>query len=56
MAQNAVLFDDLFEVVKLNPDGKKFDRGWSVVDSPEYAENGKKRTPLPPSRPSHLCR
>lgn len=30
MALSAVLFEDIFEVVKRDPDGKKFDRGEHV--------------------------
>jgi hypothetical protein len=26
-AANAILFEDIFEVIALNPEGKKFDRG-----------------------------
>jgi hypothetical protein len=35
---SAILFDDLFEVTKLNPDGKKFDRCDRVISSGEAYE------------------
>ncbi len=32
MSDSAKLFDDTFAVQKVNPDGKKFDRGMVVIN------------------------